>query len=65
LYFKYSHNLYFNNRIDILFEGSRDFRGAFAVYAFQGYKEVLENIKANSLPRYLPVFEKVTFLDYL
>lgn len=42
-----------------MFEGSRDFLGAFMRYGFEGYQEVLDNAKKTAMPRYMPVFEKV------
>nr|UOU03283.1 glutathione S-transferase alpha 1 [Brachionus rubens] len=43
-------------KIDILFEGTRDFNTAFMPYGFLGFKEVLDNAKATAMPRYLPIF---------
>ncbi|XP_046572515.1 glutathione S-transferase A4-like [Haliotis rubra] len=46
-------------RINELFEGSRDFMSAFYPAVFVDIKEVLEKASAKSLPRYLPIFDKV------
>ncbi|XP_067674414.1 glutathione S-transferase 3-like [Haliotis asinina] len=46
-------------RINELFEGSRDFMSAFYTAVFVDIKEVLEKASAKSLPRYLPIFDKV------
>nr|AYN44493.1 glutathione S-transferase A1 [Brachionus rotundiformis] len=43
-------------KIDILFEGTRDFNSAFMPYGFLGFKEVLDNAKATAMPRYLPIY---------
>lgn len=48
-------------RIDILFEGTRDFNTAFMPYGFLGFKEVLDNAKMTAMPRYLPIFNFVRF----
>ena len=46
-------------RVDIIFEGTRDFREIFGHYGFNGWDEVLEYIKQNTLPNYLPIYEKL------
>lgn len=47
-------------RIDMVFEGTRDFLGgAWMSYGFAGYDEVREKAKTVFLPKYLPLFEKI------
>jgi hypothetical protein len=43
----------------MLFEGTRDFRNAFAGYGFLGYENVLKKAANNEIKRYLPVYENV------
>ena len=43
----------------MLYEGSRDFMGAFMSYGFQPYDAVLSAAKDKHLPKYLPVYERV------
>nr|AYN44513.1 glutathione S-transferase A1 [Brachionus plicatilis] len=43
-------------KIDILFEGTRDFNSSFMPYGFLGFKEVLDSAKATAMPRYLPIY---------
>ncbi|XP_067674415.1 glutathione S-transferase 3-like, partial [Haliotis asinina] len=50
-------------RINMLFEGSRDFLSYFFMYrpgrGFIDIQEVLDDATSKALPRYLPVFDKV------
>jgi hypothetical protein len=48
----------------MLFEGSRDFLGAFMKYGFEPFDVVLKSAKENQLKRYLPIFEKVRFMNF-
>ncbi|KAK3610763.1 hypothetical protein CHS0354_028162 [Potamilus streckersoni] len=45
--------------IDLYFEGSRDFQNAFMPIGFSEKDVVLKSVKENTLPRYLPIYEKV------
>jgi glutathione S-transferase len=42
-----------------LYEGTRDFNSAFISYGFLGWNEVLDKAKVTTLPKYLPVYERV------
>ncbi len=46
-------------RIDMYYEGARDFIGAFLAICFSDPKNVLDKAKTEALPRYLPVFDQV------
>nr|QVK45602.1 glutathione S transferase [Brachionus paranguensis] len=46
-------------KIDILYEGSRDFNSAFMSYGFVGFTEVLDKAKATTMPKYLPIFNSM------
>nr|AYN44494.1 glutathione S-transferase A2 [Brachionus rotundiformis] len=46
-------------KIDILFEGTRDFNNFFMSYGFNGFNEVLDNAKAKALPKYLPIYNSL------
>lgn len=48
----------FKKRIDILYEGTRDFLNFFMSYGFTGWETVLDNARNKALPKYLPPFEK-------
>ena len=50
-------------RIDMLYEGARDFIGIFMAYGFAGYEEFLEKAKSG-MPRYLNVFNQVKRKTY-
>ncbi|XP_071113664.1 glutathione S-transferase 3-like [Haliotis cracherodii] len=45
-------------RINVMFEGSRDFMSFFYKAGFVDIKEVLKDASAKGLPRYLPIFDK-------
>jgi hypothetical protein len=47
------------DRVDVLFEGTRDLLGAFMSYFFTAPEIVIENAKNKTLKRYLPIFEQV------
>ena len=49
----------FWNRIDIYYEGSRDFVNLFLEIGFELEADVLVSAKKKSTERYLPAFEKV------
>jgi glutathione S-transferase len=58
------YNLYGKNdddrvRIDMLTEGTRDFLSPFASFCFGDDAKTLQEIRANTLPRYMPVFERL------
>nr|QUF59391.1 glutathione S-transferase GSTA1/2 [Brachionus angularis] len=46
-------------KIDVLFEGTRDFNSAFMSYGFQGFQQVLDKAKQTAMPRYLTIFNQV------
>jgi hypothetical protein len=47
-------------RIDILYEGTRDFYfGSFYGYGFNGWDDYLQKAKKTGMPKYLPIFNKV------
>ncbi|XP_070572817.1 glutathione S-transferase A4-like [Ptychodera flava] len=46
-------------RVDILTEGGRDFMASFDPPGFQSDEEILVKIKTKTLPRYLPIFDKI------
>jgi len=45
--------------VDMLYEGGRDFTNGGLPFVFQPEATVLDNIKKNVLPKYMPLFEKV------
>ena len=44
----------------MLFEGGRDFMNFLLTLGFRPEADVLAEAKAKALPRYMPLFEKVT-----
>lgn len=48
-----------NLSVDIIFEGTRDFREIFGHYGFNGWQEVLDYARRVSLPNFLPIYEKI------
>ncbi|RUS74747.1 hypothetical protein EGW08_017498 [Elysia chlorotica] len=46
-------------QIDMLYEGGRDFMTPFLPIVFKPEAEVLETIKSKTMPRYMPIFDKV------
>ncbi|XP_067675776.1 glutathione S-transferase 3-like [Haliotis asinina] len=46
------------SKIDMFYEGTRDFYKSFLYLVFQDPKEVLAAAKAKALPRYLPIFDQ-------
>ena len=46
-------------RIDVLFEGTRDFLAGFMKYGFEPYDVVIKSVKENQFKRYLPIYENV------
>ena len=51
--------IYLHHSVDIIFEGTRDFREIFGHYGFNGWQEVLNYAKDKSLPNFLPIYEKL------
>ena len=49
----------FGCRIDVLFDGSREFSAGFTPMVFMPEEEVKKQIKEKVLPKYLPVYDKV------
>ncbi|XP_046572553.1 glutathione S-transferase A4-like [Haliotis rubra] len=47
------------SKIDMFYEGTRDFYSYFLKIGFLDPKEVLATAKAKALPRYLPIFDQV------
>ncbi|XP_046557173.1 glutathione S-transferase A4-like [Haliotis rubra] len=54
----YGHSNAEQSKIDMFYEGTRDFFDSFHLMVFQDPKEVLAKAKAKGLPRYLPVFDQ-------
>jgi hypothetical protein len=50
------------SRIDMLYEGGRDFYSVYSSYGFVGWDSVLENARNNpkANARYLPIFNHVS-----
>ena len=47
-------------RVDMYYEGSRDFWKPFKLIVFRPEAEVLTEVKTRNIPRYMPIFEKVS-----
>ncbi|XP_006816610.2 glutathione S-transferase 3-like [Saccoglossus kowalevskii] len=56
----YGNTLDEQTKVDVLYEGAKDFLFSFMSFGFYGDDEkVMENIKSKTLPRYLPIFERL------
>jgi len=50
-------------RIEMLYEGTRDFLRAYIRMCFDPEETVKTEVKEKALPRYLPAFEKVSVVE--
>ena len=54
--------MFFFYRMDMLFEGSRDFVMKFLGIGFRPEEEVIKEYRDVILPKYLPIFDMVRYI---
>ena len=47
-------------RVDMYYEGSRDFWRPFVSLVFRPEADILTEVKTRNIPRYMPIFEQVS-----